>query len=92
MKSRLFASACRACRCRKAAPPFIWDSPQPIPWGGTQVIPLFSPSEEAMLEYDISRLLHTLSHPQRPLIGIMSTLSVEGDSLTPPWLIVEEAA
>ena len=60
--------------------------------GGTQVIPLFSPSEETMLEYDISRLLHTLSHPQRPLIGIMSTLAVEGDSLTPPWLIVEEAA
>lgn len=60
--------------------------------GDTQVIPLFSPSEEQMLEYDISRLLHVLSHPQRPLIGVMSTLAIEGDSNNPPWVMFEAIA
>ncbi|MDD1135714.1 Gldg family protein [Pseudomonas shahriarae] len=60
--------------------------------GDTQVISLFSPSEERLLEYDISRLLYTLSSPQRPIIGVMSTLPVGGDAHTPRWALFEETS
>lgn len=60
--------------------------------GDTQIISLFSPSEERLLEYDISRLLHTLNTPQRPIIGVMSTLPVAGDAQNPPWALFEETS
>lgn len=60
--------------------------------GETQVISLFSPSEERLLEYDISRLVHVLDTPQRPIIGVMSTLPVGGDADNPPWALFDETA
>ncbi|MBN0978577.1 Gldg family protein [Pseudomonas sp. SDM007_2] len=60
--------------------------------GDTQIISLFSPSEERLLEYDISRLLHALNTPQRPIIGVMSTLPVGGDADNPPWALFEETS
>lgn len=60
--------------------------------GDTQIISLFSPSEERLLEYDISRLLQALNTPQRPIIGVMSTLPVGGDADNPPWALFEETS
>lgn len=60
--------------------------------GETQVIALFSPSEERLLEYDISRLIHALDQPKRPVIGVLSSLPVAGDSENPPWGLFEETA
>lgn len=60
--------------------------------GETQVIALFSPSEERLLEYDISRLLHALDQPRRPVIGVLSSLPVAGSDDNPPWALLEETA
>ena len=44
----------------------------------TAVIPFFDPSNEAFLEYELSRFIHKLSHPERPRLGVLSALPVQG--------------
>ena len=39
-----------------------------------EVIPFFDPSTERFLEYDISRVLYSLAHPTRRVVGLISTL------------------
>jgi ABC-type uncharacterized transport system involved in gliding motility auxiliary subunit len=46
-----------------------------------QVIPFFSPDREPFLEYDLTRLVHTLAFPNRTVVGLMSSLPLEGDPL-----------
>lgn len=46
-----------------------------------EVIPGFSPRTEATLEYDITRLITRAAWPEKPTLGVMSSLSVLG---TPP--------
>ncbi|HEY1795889.1 MAG TPA: Gldg family protein [Stellaceae bacterium] len=43
-----------------------------------QVIPFFSPDRERFLEYDLTRLVHTLAFPNRKTVGLMSGLPLEG--------------
>lgn len=62
----------------------------------SQVIPFFQPDQEAFLEYDVSRLINTLAHPQRPVIGLLSTLPMNGgfdmqtQQPSPPWMLLED--
>lgn len=62
----------------------------------TQVIPFFQPDQEELLEYEISRLVQSLANPQRPVIGVLSGLAVNGgfdfasQQPTPPWMLMEE--
>jgi len=44
--------------------------------GAETVIPFFQPDKEAFLEYDIAKLIQSLSVEQRPVVGMMSTLSM----------------
>jgi len=46
-----------------------------------QVIGALSPNTESTLEYDITRLITRVAWPDKPVIGVMSSLSVLG---TPP--------
>ena len=39
-----------------------------------QVIPFFNPERERFLEYDLTRLVHTLAMPKRTVVGVMSTI------------------
>lgn len=61
-----------------------------------QVIPFFAPDQEELLEYDISRLIQTLAHPQRPVLGLLSSLPANGgfdvrtQRKTEPWAILRE--
>lgn len=48
---------------------------------GEEVIAFFSPDNEDVVEYEISRLIYNLDHPARPRIGIISSHMVNG---TPP--------
>ncbi len=41
---------------------------------GTQTIPFFSLKREPFLEYDITSLIYRLSQPQKPVIGVLSSL------------------
>ena len=61
-----------------------------------EVIPFFQPNKERFLEYDISRLVQALSLKHKPVVGMMSSLDVQGNvdshtySVTPPWVILDE--
>ena len=45
----------------------------------TQVIPFFAPQRERLLEYDLTRLVHALAVPKRTVVGLISSLPLDGD-------------
>lgn len=47
------------------------------------VIPAFDPSQEELLEYNITRLVYRVTHPEKPVIGVISSLPIMG-TRTPP--------
>ena len=66
----------------------------PLDQGGTQVyfglagsnleddertIAFFQPERERFLEYDLTKLIYELSNPKRPVVGVMSSLPLDGD-------------
>src|SRR3954452_17183477 len=66
----------------------------PVDQGGVQVyfglagsnleddertIAFFQPERERFLEFDLTKLIYDLSNPKRPVIGIMSSLQLDGD-------------
>jgi ABC-type uncharacterized transport system involved in gliding motility auxiliary subunit len=66
----------------------------PLDQGGTQIyfglvgtdleddertIPFFQADRERFLEYDVTRLIYELSNPKRPVVGVMSSLPLDGD-------------
>ncbi|ODU59836.1 MAG: ABC transporter [Acetobacteraceae bacterium SCN 69-10] len=66
----------------------------PMDQGGTQVyfglagsnllddersIAFFQPERERFLEYDLTKLVFELSNPTRPVVGVMSSLPLDGD-------------
>ncbi|PWS36250.1 ABC transporter [Falsiroseomonas bella] len=44
-----------------------------------RTIPFFQPDRERFLEYDLTRLVWELSNPTRPVLGVMSSLPLNGD-------------
>lgn len=42
-------------------------------------IPFFQPDRERFLEFDLTRLVYELSSPRRPVLGVMSSLPLNGD-------------
>lgn len=68
-----------------------------------QVIPFLAPNREKLLEYDVSRAITRVVHPDRPVVGIMSAMPVFGMPANPmmarmgqqgqgqePWVLVNE--
>jgi len=63
-----------------------------------QIIPFFQPEREAFVEYDLTKLIHTLALPKKKQIGLMSTLPVEGGMMgaaqeersAPPFAFLEQ--
>jgi ABC-type uncharacterized transport system involved in gliding motility auxiliary subunit len=66
-----------------------------------EVIPFFDPHRESLLEYDLSRAISRVVTPEKPVIGIMSGVSVFGTPSNPmmeqmgqrgqePWGLVSE--
>jgi len=53
--------------------------------GGTEgVIPALDPRQEQLLEYNITRLIYRVANPEKPVIGVLSSLPVMG-SQQPPF-------
>lgn len=48
-----------------------------------QVMPGFNPRTEATLEYDVTRLITRVAWPEKPVIGVLSSLSVLGAPQNP---------
>lgn len=61
-----------------------------------QVIPFFPLDQEEFLEYQISQLVQGLAKPQKPVIGLISGLQINGGfdmaarQPTAPWMVMEE--
>ncbi|MBX7201208.1 MAG: Gldg family protein [Rhodospirillaceae bacterium] len=66
-----------------------------------QVIPFFNLDREQFLEYDLTKLIYSLSQPNQPKVGLISTLPVMGmpgggnpfaggGQGTPPWAIMSQ--
>jgi ABC-type uncharacterized transport system involved in gliding motility auxiliary subunit len=62
-----------------------------------QVIAFFAPDHERLLEYDLTRLVHNLAVPKRTVVGLISSLPLEGDTMvamrgrpTRPLAIIEQ--
>lgn len=65
-----------------------------------EVISFFNLEREAFIEYDLTKLVYTLSNPDQPKIGLITTLPVDGGMTpgmggmggtpTPPWQIMEQ--
>ena len=45
---------------------------------GRSVIPGFTPDREEFLEYDVAKLIQELASPKKPVIGVVSTLPMQG--------------
>src|SRR5918999_390840 len=43
-----------------------------------KVIPVFQPNKEESLEYELTKLIYTLTHPKKRVIGVISALPVFG--------------
>jgi ABC-type uncharacterized transport system involved in gliding motility auxiliary subunit len=61
-----------------------------------QVVAFFAPERERLLEYDLTRLVHSLAVPKRTTVGLVSTLPLEGEMIamrgraSRPMAIIEQ--
>lgn len=56
-----------------------------------EAIASFTPERAAFLEYDLTRLVHALANPRKPVVGVLGSLSMTGNMATgeKPWRVVE---
>lgn len=59
------------------------------------IIEFFAPDREKFLEYDLTKLVHTLADPKKPSVGLISGIAMEGGvsprgQATPAWQVVEQ--
>jgi ABC-type uncharacterized transport system involved in gliding motility auxiliary subunit len=63
---------------------------------GRSAIPSFQPDREEFLEYDVAKLIHELGTPKKPVIGLMSSLGLQGQfdpttgQMSDPWPILAQ--
>lgn len=60
-----------------------------------EVVPFFQPERERFLEYDLTRIVNKLAAPKRRVVGLLSTLPIEGDVTSPqqapePWMVLDQ--
>jgi len=46
-----------------------------------QVVAFFQPERERFLEYDLTKLIHSLAFPKKTVVGLMTALPLEGDRM-----------
>ena len=66
--------------------------------GDIEIIPFFSEQREQYLEYDLTRLVHRLSYPDTVVVGLVTSLPMEGGAAAtpgappqPPWTVLTKA-
>ena len=62
-----------------------------------QTIPFFQPERERFLEYDLTKLVHSLAFPKKPVVGLLTALPLEGDLMAAmqgrpmvPYVVIEQ--
>lgn len=48
-----------------------------------EVISFFQPEREEFLEYDLTKMIHTLANPKKKVLGLLSTLPIDGSGGMP---------
>lgn len=61
----------------------------------SEVVAFFSPEREAFLEYDLTKLVNALSTPKKIVVGVLSTLPINGGFLPgagnrPRWTVIDQ--
>src|SRR5882762_876308 len=46
-----------------------------------QIVAFFAPDRERFLEYDLTKLVHALAFPKKTVVGLMTPLPLEGDTM-----------
>lgn len=65
------------------------------------VLPSLDPRAEQLLEYGVTRLIYRVTHPEKPVVGVLSSLPVMGMQAPPmgmqmrqrnqpPWIVIQE--
>jgi ABC-type uncharacterized transport system involved in gliding motility auxiliary subunit len=56
------------------------------------VIPVLSPDRESFLEYDLTRMVYNLAHPEKPVAALLTSLPMTGDPAQQyrPWQVMKE--
>ncbi len=63
---------------------------------GRSVIPSFQADREEFLEYDVAKLINELGTPKKPVIGLMSSLGLQGQfnpmtgQMGEPWPVITQ--
>ena len=63
---------------------------------GKAVIPFLQPDKEAFLEYDVAKLIHELSNPKKPAVGLISSLQMgagfdpQTRQMREPWAVEQQ--
>jgi len=64
--------------------------------GDTEIISFFQPQREQFLEYDVSKLIYTLTNPKKTVVGIITQLplfggfDMETTQLTSAWAFIAQ--
>ncbi len=45
------------------------------------IVPFFNTERETFLEYDLTKLIHRLANPEKKIVGLLSTLPIDGNAL-----------
>jgi ABC-type uncharacterized transport system involved in gliding motility auxiliary subunit len=65
--------------------------------GEEATVPFFQPEKENFLEYDLARLIYSLSQPDKVVVGLLSGISMTAgfdqrtQQITPAWVVAEQA-
>lgn len=61
-----------------------------------ETISFFQPDKEEFLEYEISKLVQSLSVAEKPTVGVLSSIDVQASmnqqtfQMTPAWMVIEQ--
>jgi ABC-type uncharacterized transport system involved in gliding motility auxiliary subunit len=62
-----------------------------------QIISFFSPDRQRFLEYDLTKLVHSLAFPKKPVVGLISSLPLNGNMMalmqgqpSPPMAVIQQ--
>lgn len=61
-----------------------------------EIVSFFQPDKEEFLEYEISKLVQSLSVAEKPTIGVLSSIDVQASmnkqtfQMTPAWMVIEQ--
>ena len=96
IEDRAVAAGLQGVPVNAAGEPFYFGLVASNDVGDEEVIPFFVLSRDTFLEYDLTRAIYTLDHPERAKVGLISSLPLQGSQASmfqpqaqQPWFVLE---